>query len=162
MAQATKPVKLQSNMRGGWRDVLEFDAADQAGFHEAGGPMTSSPFVNMARSLTLKTPADWAPAMEALPKDLNRTERIRQLLKCAGRPLTAAEIAWDLNDHFPNFGAHLVWLLLKYDIAKGRIRMIRHGLYRYNYDYDTAEAEAIRAAEKLLKSHGYKVKAPAA
>ena len=29
MTQATKPVKLQSNMRGGWRDVLEFDAADQ-------------------------------------------------------------------------------------------------------------------------------------
>jgi hypothetical protein len=28
-SKATKPVKLQSNTRGGWRDVLEFDANDQ-------------------------------------------------------------------------------------------------------------------------------------
>ena len=29
MTQAIKMVKLQSNMRGAWRDVLEFDAGDQ-------------------------------------------------------------------------------------------------------------------------------------
>ena len=123
--------------------------------------MTSSPFVHMACSLTLKTPADWKPAMEALPKDLSRTERIRQLLKCAGRPLTAAEIAWDLNDHFPNFGSHLVWLLLKYDMQKGRV-LFTDNKYRWNHDYDTAEAAAIRAAVALLRKNGYKVKAPTA
>lgn len=123
--------------------------------------MTTSPFVHMACSLTLKTPADWAPAMEALPKDLSRTERIRQLLKCAGRPLTAAEIAWDLNDHFPDFGSHLVWLLLKYDMQKGRV-LFTDNKYRWNHDYDTAEAAAIRAAAALLRKNGYKVKAPTA
>ena len=126
---------------------------------QGGEAMTSSTFVHMACSLTLKTPVDWAPAMEALPKDLSRTERIRQLLKCAGRPLTAAEIAWDLSDHFPNFGSHLVWLLLKYDMQKGRV-LFSGDRYSWNHDYDTAEAVAIRAAVALLRKNGYKVKAP--
>ena len=126
--------------------------------------MTTSPFVHMACALTLHQPRDWQPSPHAgaIPKDVSRTERIRQLLRLEGRAMTDAEIAFDMVDHFPNFGAHLVWLLLKYDIAKGRVRMIRAGLYRYNDEFDTTQAQALRDAEKLLKSHGYKVKAPTA
>jgi hypothetical protein len=116
----------------------------------------------MACALTLHHPRDWALSQhaESISKGVSRTERIRQLLRLEGRAMTDSEIAFDLVDHFPDFGAHLVWLLLKYDIKKGRVLMIRPGLYRYNEEFDTAEAEALRNAEKLLRSHGYKLKAP--
>ena len=118
--------------------------------------MTTSPFVHMACALTLHAPRDWQAIQEEIPAGLNRTDRIRQLLKCAGRPLTAAEIAWDLADYFPNFGSHVVWLLLKYDMQKGRV-LFADNKYRWNHDYDTAEAASIRAAVSLLKKHGYKL-----
>lgn len=122
--------------------------------------MTTSPFVYMACALTLQKPRAWPAEAAAIEPGLSRTERIRQLLKRTGTAMTEAEIAWDMADHFPNFGAHLVWLLLKYDISKGRVHMIRPGLYRYNEEFDTAQAQALRDAEKLLRTHGYKVKAP--
>lgn len=122
--------------------------------------MTSSPFIHMACSLTLQPVRTWKAEVDAIEPGLNRTERIRRLLKATGAALTDAEIAWDMADHFPNFGAHLVWLLLKHDISKGRVRQIRPGLYRWNDEYDTAEAAAVRDAIKLLKTHGYRVKAP--
>lgn len=116
-----------------------------------------NPFVQIAATLTAHTVPAWDVA-EAKQKGLSRTETIRRLLKSASRPVTAAEIAFDM-DEFPNFGAHLVWLLLKYDIQKGRV-LHQDGMYRWNHVYDTAEAEAIRGAVKLLKSHGYKVEEP--
>jgi len=126
--------------------------------------MTTSPFVHMASALAQHPPRGWQPLQhaETIPKGVSRTERIRQLLRLEGRAMTDSEIAFDLVDHFPDFGANLVWLLLKYDIAKGRVRMIRAGLYRYNDEFDTAEAAALRDAEKLLRSHGYTVKVPQA
>lgn len=120
----------------------------------------TSPFAQMASTLAGHRAGATPIAQGPIPKDLPRVERIRRLLKNSGCAMTDAEIAWDMAEHFPNFGTHLVWLLLKYDIAKGRVRMIRHGLYRWNDEFDTAEAAAIRAAEKLLKAHGYKVEAP--
>ena len=122
--------------------------------------MTTSPFVHMACALTLHHPRSWPAESAAIEPGLSRTERIRRLLKSTGAAMTDAEIAWDMADHFPNFGAHLVWLLLKYDIAKGRVRQIRPGLYRWNEDYDTAQATALREATALLKKHGYQVKPP--
>lgn len=116
-----------------------------------------NPFAQIAATLTANTLPAWDVA-EAKPKGLSRTETIRRLLKTASRPVTAAEIAFDM-DEFPNFGSHLVWLLMKYDIQKGRV-LLQEGKYRWNHAYDTAEAEAIRDAVKLLKSHGYKVKDP--
>jgi hypothetical protein len=124
--------------------------------------MTASPFDHIARSLTAPQVRTWQAQADAIEPGISRTERIRRLLKATGAAMTDAEIVWDLEDHFPNFGAHLVWLLLKNDIKKGRVHMIRHGLYRWNDAYDEAQAEAIRAAEKLLKAHGYKIKAPTA
>jgi hypothetical protein len=73
--------------------------------------------------------------------------------------MTAAEIAWDMDSDFPNFGSHLVWLLLKHDIAKGRVALA-DGRYSWVHAYDTAEAALIRKALKLLKKHGYQVKEP--
>ncbi|ARV17510.1 hypothetical protein AEP_00550 [Curvibacter sp. AEP1-3] len=116
-----------------------------------------NPFAQIAATLTAHTVPAWN-ASEVKPQGLSRTETIRQLLKSASRPVSAAEIAFDM-DEFPNFGTHLVWLLLKYDIQKGRV-LFQDGKYRWNHAYDTAEAEAIRAAVKLLKNHGYKVKEP--
>lgn len=122
--------------------------------------MTTSPFVHMACALTLHHPRSWPAESAAIEPGISRTERIRRLLKSTGAAMTDAEIAWDMADHFPNFGAHLVWLLLKYDIAKGRVRQIRPGLYRWNDDYDTAQAAAIREAIKPLRAAGYKIKEP--
>ena len=120
--------------------------------------MTASPFVHMACSLTLR-PAHWHTEQAEATKSTSRTERIRQLLRAARRPVTAAEIAFDMADDFPNFGSHLVWLLLKYDINKGRVTLT-DGLYAYRHDFDTAAEAAVRDAVKLLKAHGYKLKAP--
>jgi hypothetical protein len=110
----------------------------------------------MAYALTLNAPKDWKAVQDEIPAGLSRTDRVRRLLKCAGRPLTAAEIAWDLEDHFPNFGSHLVWLLLKHDMQKGRVIFEEHK-YRWNHEYDTAEAAQIRAAASLLRKNGYQV-----
>ena len=117
--------------------------------------MTS--FVQMASVLSAAHVPAWS-SEEPKPKGMNRTETIRCLLKSSSRPVTAAEIAFDMED-FPNFGSHLVWLLLKYDIQKGRVTLDR-GRYSWNHAYDTAEAAAIRDAVKLLKAHGYRVKEP--
>lgn len=91
---------------------------------------------------------------------ISRVERIRQLLRSTGAAMTDAEIAWDMADHFPNFNTNLVWLLLKHDIAKGRVRMIRHGLYRWNDEFESAHNTAIRAAINLLTANGYQVRKP--
>lgn len=117
-----------------------------------------SGFTQMAAVLARNNLPAWG-ASEKPAMGLSRTERIRQLLKSANRPVTAEEIAWDMEDEFPNFGVHLVWLLLKYDISKGRI-LLEKGRYSWSHTYDTAEASAIREAVKLLKHHGYSVKAP--
>lgn len=86
-----------------------------------------NPFGQIAATLTAHTVPAWDIA-ETKPKGLSRTETIRRLLKSASRPVTAAEIAFDM-DEFPNFGAHLVWLLLKYDIQKGSV-LHQDGKYR--------------------------------
>ena len=122
--------------------------------------MTTSPFVHMACALTLHHPRSWPAESAAIEPGISRTERIRRLLKSTGAEMTEAEIAWDMADHFPNFGTHLVWLLLKYDIAKGRVKQIQAGVYRWNAEYETAEAQALREATALLKKHGYRVTPP--
>lgn len=120
--------------------------------------MTASPFIHMACSLTLR-PAHWHTEQAEDTKSTSRTERIRQMLRAARRPVTAAEIAFDMADDFPNFGSHLVWLLLKHDISKGRITLT-DSLYAYRHDFDTDAEAAVRDAIKLLKAHGYTLKAP--
>lgn len=117
-----------------------------------------NPFAQMASTLRANT----MPAFDTekqLAKGPSRTERIRRLLKAATHPMTAAEIAWDMDTDFPNFGSHLVWLLLKYDIAKGRVAL-HEGLYSWVHAYDNAQAVAIRKAVKLLKTHGWKLTKP--
>lgn len=110
------------------------------------------------RPQSMATPTKDKPAAD--DSGISRVERIRRLLKSTGAAMTDAEIAWEMDEHFPNFGANLVWLLLKHDIEKGRVRMIRHGLYRWNDEYESANNTAIRAAIKLLTRHGYQVKKP--
>jgi hypothetical protein len=120
----------------------------------------NSPFVYMACNLTLQ-PVHVLSAIQAndIEPGLTRTERIRRLLKQYPRAVTAAEIAYDMGDHFPDFGQHLVWLLLKYEIQKGRV-LFADGKYAWSHEYDTAEAAAIRAAVALLTKHGYDIEAP--
>lgn len=120
----------------------------------------SSPFTMMAGALTAHAMPAWS-GEEPIPLTLSRTERIRRLLKSAIRPITANEIAWDMADHFPNFGSHLVWLLLKHDISKGRV-VLDAGRYSWNREYDSELAQAIRSAKKLLTANGYQVEAPGA
>lgn len=117
----------------------------------------NNPFTHMAGSLGARPVPDWVQA-DPQAKPLSRTETIRRHLRETGTAMTSEEIAFDLDDALPNFGSHLVWLLLKHDVKKGRI--VFDGRYSWNHDYDTAEAAAIRAAVKLLKTHGYEVTAP--
>ena len=125
--------------------------------HMAGTLGSMNPFAKMATSLATRALPDWVQT-EQNGKPLSRTETIRRHLKESGCAMTSEEIAFDLDDALPNFGSHLVWLLLKHDVKKGRI--VFDGRYSWNQDYDTAEATAIRAAVKLLKAHGYGVTAP--
>lgn len=118
-----------------------------------------NPFQQMAASLTAKSLSAWGEGATPIEKGLSRTERIRRLLKAATRPVSAAEIAFDMGEEFPNFGSHLVWLLLKYDLQKGRV-FLRDGKYLWNHEFDAAEAQAIRSAVQLLRKHGFRVKEP--
>ena len=113
-----------------------------------------NPFQQMAQALAQKTAYMQRTAVST--KGMSKTDTIRCLIKSSSRPLSAAEIAFDM-DEFPNFGAHLVWLLMKYDMQKGRV-ILTDGRYRWNHEYDSQEAEELRDAVKLLKKHGYQVK----
>ena len=115
-----------------------------------------NPFEQIAATLTTRNAPAWN-LEEVHLKGLSRTESIRQLLRAANRPVSAAEIAFDLE--LPS--SCTVWLLMKYDMQKGRV-ILQDGKYHWSHAYDTAEAAAIRDAVKLLKSHGYKLKAPTA
>jgi hypothetical protein len=89
----------------------------------------------------------------------SRVGAIRELLKREAREMGAAEIAFDVD--LPSFNQNLVWLLLKYDIAQGRV-LLKDGMYSWNAEFESAEQAAIRAAIKLLKKNGYTVtKGPA-
>lgn len=115
-----------------------------------------SSFNQMAASLANVNLSVWNNPEESenSGKKVSRTETIRQLLKNSDHGMTAEEIVWDVE--FPNFGLHLVWLLLKYDIKKGSV-IFSNGRYSWNREYEGAEQTAIRAAKKLLLKHGYKV-----
>jgi hypothetical protein len=94
---------------------------------------------------------------DAQGKKTSRTEIIRQFLRSASRPMTAQEVVWAVE--FPDFGVDSVWLLMKYDIKKGRV-ILKNGRYSWSHSYETAEAAAIRDAKKLLERHGYVVQDP--
>ena len=98
-----------------------------------------NPFQQMAQSLSQK--AAYVQRTAVSTKGMSKTDTIRSLLKSSSRPLSAAEIAFDM-DEFPNFGAHLVWLLMKYDMQKGRV-ILEDGRYRWSHEYDSQEAEEL-------------------
>ena len=114
--------------------------------------MTASPFTYMASALTRAAFPAAPPVRQLRQAGTTRTESIRQLLRETTRPLTAAEIAFDLD--LPS--SCTVWLLMKYDMQKGRV-LLSDGSYRWNHEYDHQEAEELREAVKLLKKHGYRV-----
>lgn len=117
-----------------------------------------SSFTQMATVLAKQPAFPAAPrARTKQAQGETRTEGIRNLLREATRPLTAAEIAYDLD--LPT--SCTVWLLMKYDMQKGRV-LLADGHYRWNHEYDRQEAEELRAAVKLLKKAGYQVKPPKA
>lgn len=113
-----------------------------------------NPFEQMSKALARKrrVQTTWQPGAE--PKSKSRTGSIRDLLKSTARPMSAAEIAFDVD--LPSHTQNLVWLLLKHDIKMGRV-LLQGGLYVWNFEHESAEATAIRAAIKLLKKHGYAV-----
>lgn len=113
-----------------------------------------NPFEQMTQALALqqRPQTNWQPG--SVPKPQSRVGAIRELLKSEARPMSAAEIAFDVD--LPSFNQSLVWLLLKFDIQKGRV-LFSNGLYAWNTEFDSAQATAIRAAIKLLKKNGYTV-----
>ena len=115
-----------------------------------------NPFEQMTKALARKrrVQTSWQPG--ARPKSESRTGSIRELLKSTGRPMSAAEIAFDLDPDIPSFNSGLVWLLLKHDIKMGRVLLVE-GMYAWNFEHESAESTAIRAAIKLLKKNGYTV-----
>ena len=113
-----------------------------------------NPFEQMTKALAYKQrpQTNWQPG--PAPKSKSRVGGIRDLLKSTARPMSAAEIAFDVD--LPIHTQNLVWLLLKYDIQKGRV-LFSGGMYTWNAEFDSAEEAAIRAAIKLLKKSGYTV-----
>jgi hypothetical protein len=113
-----------------------------------------NPFEQLTKTLARRQPVKsaWQPGLA--PKSQTRVGGIRDLLKSEARPMTAAEIAFDVD--LPSHTQNLVWLLLKYDIQKGRV-LFSGGMYTWNAEFDSAEEAAIRAAIKLLKKSGYTV-----
>ena len=115
-----------------------------------------STFTQMANVLARQPAFPAAPAVRKRSQaGTTRTDSIRELLRKAARPLSAAEIAFDLD--LPS--SCTVWLLMKYDMQKGRV-LLADGRYTWNHDYDTLEAQELRDAVKLLVHHGYKVVQP--
>ena len=114
-----------------------------------------NPFEQMTKALERKrrVQTSWQPGTQ--PKSQSRTGSIRDLLKSTGRPMSAAEIAFDLD--LPSHTQNLVWLLMKYDIKMGRVLLLVEGMYAWNFEHESAEATAIRAAIRLLKKNGYTV-----
>jgi hypothetical protein len=113
-----------------------------------------NPFEQMSKTLAHRQPVTLVWQSGLAPKSQSRVGTIRDLLKSEARPMSAAEIAYDVD--LPSFNQNLVWLLLKYDIQKGRV-LFSGGMYAWNAEFDTAEAGAIRKAIKLLKKSGYTV-----
>lgn len=113
-----------------------------------------SPFEQMSKALARRKPVKAIPNLGMEPKAQSRVGAIRDLLKSEARPMSAAEIAYDVD--LPSFNQSLVWLLLKHDIKKGRV-LFSDGLYAWNTEFDSAEQAAIRAAIKLLTKSGYTV-----
>ena len=113
-----------------------------------------NPFEQMSQTLARRQPTKsvWQPGLQ--PKSQTRVGAIRDLLKSQARPMSAAEIAYDVD--LPSFNQNLVWLLLKYDIQQGRV-LFSGGRYAWNAEHETAEAGAIRKAIKLLKKSGYTI-----
>lgn len=115
-----------------------------------------NPFIQMATALAKQASFPTAPAIRKhRSSEPTRTDCIRNLLRESTRPLIAAEIAFDLD--LPS--SCTVWLLMKYDMQKGRV-LLSDGFYTWNHEYDTQEAAELRDAVKLLRKHGYKVKEP--
>ena len=113
-----------------------------------------NPFEQLTKTLARRQPVKslWQPGLQ--PKSQTRVGAIRDLLKSQARPMSAAEIAYDVD--LPSFNQNLVWLLLKYDIQQGRV-LFSGGLYAWNAEHETAEAAEIRKAIKLLKKSGYTI-----
>lgn len=112
-----------------------------------------NPFEQMAAVLAKREP----PRRQACAPRVTSTSRtgaIRDLLKAEGRPMSAAEIAYDVD--LPSFNQNLVWLLLKYDIAKERVIYL-DGKFEWSTEYDSEHNVQIRAAIKLLEKSGYSV-----
>ena len=116
-----------------------------------------NPFTQMATVLARSAFPEAPPVRVKREPGESRTESIRNLLREATRPMSAAEIAYDLE--LPS--SCTVWLLMKYDMQKGRV-LLADGLYQWSHDYDRQEAEELRSAVKLLQKAGYTVKAPKA
>jgi len=114
-----------------------------------------NPFAQMASVLARPAFPSAPPVRAKREPGESRTESIRVLLRDATRPVSAAEIAFDLD--LPS--SCTVWLLMKYDMQKGRV-LLADGRYTWNHEYDTLEAEELRDAVNLLKRAGYQVKAP--
>lgn len=117
--------------------------------------MAMNPFEQMSKALAHNKPAKSFWQNDSTPKSQSRVGVIRDLLKSQARPMSSAEITFDVD--LPSFNQNLVWLLLKYDISKGRV-LFSGGLYAWNAEFDSRDEVRIRAAIKLLKKNGYTVK----
>jgi hypothetical protein len=116
-----------------------------------------NPFAPMAASLlrTVSTATQAAP----LDENENRTERIRKVLREAGRPMSSIEIV--VKAGFPRgTNSGLVGALLKWDIRQRRV-VYDADHYYWNDEEAAREAAELRHAAQLLRRHGFTVSEPA-
>jgi hypothetical protein len=122
---------------------------------------TVNPFGSMAVSLLRSATAAPKTAAQAAPlgENENRTERIRAVLREAGRPMSATEILIEAG--FPcGASSGLVGALLKWDIRQRRV-VYEDCRYCWNDEEAAREAAELRHAAQLLRRHGFSVSEPA-
>lgn len=118
--------------------------------------MESNPFSQMVGALRgTDRPAFPIVDVPLRSHEPSKTERLRQLIKAQGpvSPLSLA-VQIDLEG-----GAGLVRALLKSDFDRKSV-IARNGKYLWNPQFDADLHEQLRAAERLLRGHGYEVKRP--
>lgn len=96
------------------------------------------------------------PAPPARCGSTSKTEALRQALREQG-PMTALQLALATNLQ----ATALVGALLKYEIARGRVRYV-NGKYEMNAALDAEQQDRERAAVVLLRRLGYTVIGPQA
>lgn len=119
--------------------------------------MPENAFTHLVGTLSRGGRAMPIPGITPRPEtgEPSKTERLRQLIQERG-PISPLSLAVELD---LEGGSGLVRALLKVDFDRGSV-IARDGKYIWNPAYDNQLEQQLRAAARLLRRHGYRIKRP--